>query len=179
MAAGVDDVGFLTTVLHQVLASGAGADPTRVYLVGYSNGGKMALTLACADPRAFAGVGVYGATAVAPCPTPGAVSLIEVASTGDPELTIGPTGTPKTAGTFVQPTVTGEVATYRGADGCTATSSTAGAGAFTQTTWATCSGGRKVALGRYQGGSHSWPAGGGATPSGAQVLWSFFRSLGA
>jgi polyhydroxybutyrate depolymerase len=179
MSAGVDDVGFLTDVLHRVLASQPDADPSRVYLAGYSNGGKMALTLACDDPAAFAGVAVYGATAVSACPNRGAVSLLEVASTGDGELTIGPGGTPKSAGAFVTPTVQGEAADYRVADGCTAATTTAGEGRLTATIWTSCVGGREVAVDLYAGGSHMWPAGGAGTPSAAEAMWTFFESVGA
>lgn len=179
MSAGVDDVGFLRTVLHQVLASQADADPGRVYLAGYSNGGKMALTLACDDPAAFAGVAVYGATAVSACPKRGPASLLEVASTGDGELTIGPGGTPKSAGAFVMPTVQGEAADYRAVDGCTAATTTAGEGSLTAMTWTSCLGGREVAVDLYAGGSHMWPAGGAGTPSAAEAMWTFFESVGA
>lgn len=51
--AGTDDVKFLTlltdTLVHQGLV-----DPHRIYVVGISNGGAMALSLACARPDLFA-----------------------------------------------------------------------------------------------------------------------------
>ncbi|MHB1534059.1 MAG: CE1 family esterase [Acidimicrobiales bacterium] len=178
-AARVQDAIFLPAVLHQVLAAQPDADARRVYLAGYSNGGKMALLLACDDPGLFAGVGVYGAVGAIACPGPPPASLVEVASTGDPELTIGPGGTPQKLGAFVEPTVTGEVGAYRSADACQEPGTQAVQGVLVSVTWSQCAGGDRVELALYSGGSHTWPAGGNGTPSGEQVIWAFFRSLGA
>jgi polyhydroxybutyrate depolymerase len=175
----VDDVGFLTTVIHQVLRSEADADPERVYLAGYSNGGRMALTLACREPELFAGVAVYAATSSDPCADVRPASLLVMASTGDTSVTIGPGPSRQTLGTFVQPTVTGQAATYRTADGCTTMSSTSTAGSLSETTWSACTTGRQVGLDLYQGGSHAWPAGDATTPSGQAVMWAWFQHLGA
>src|SRR2546423_22909 len=50
-----------------------------------------------------------GAVSAAPCPDPAAVSLLEVAGTADPELTISPGGTPHTINGYPEPTVHGQV----------------------------------------------------------------------
>ncbi|HEY1059064.1 MAG TPA: PHB depolymerase family esterase [Limnobacter sp.] len=52
---GTDDRAFLLTLTDQLILRGV-VDPRRVYLVGVSNGGAMALTLACSDPQRFAAV---------------------------------------------------------------------------------------------------------------------------
>ena len=174
---GVDDVGFIDAVARQALASVPGADPRRLYLVGYSNGGKMALTLACSDAVGWRGVAVFGAASVRACPSPAPVSLLDSASSGDPEMTIGPGGTPQTAETFVQPTLTEQIASARTAAGCSAPASTATAGTLTTTTWS-CAGGRRVQLALYAGGSHAWPAAGATTPGDTATIWAFFTSLG-
>ncbi len=171
----VDDVAFLTEVLHDVLRDQPDANGKEVYLAGYSNGGRMALTLACDDGQLFAGVSVYGATASEPCPNPRPTSVLVVASTGDPELTIGPGGTPQTASGYQQPTVVGQVADYRATDSCGTTSSSVTTGAVTVTTWE-CADHRKVGLALYQGGSHTWPAGSGTTPSAEAVMWPWLRA---
>jgi polyhydroxybutyrate depolymerase len=177
-AAAIDDVGFLTLVVHQVLATLPAPSARLVYLAGYSNGGKMAYRLACADPGVFRAVAIYGATPVSSCSTAPPVSLMVMASTGDPELTIGPGGSPQRVDGFVEPTVDAEVAAYRTADGCHSQGSVAKAGLLTTTTWS-CAHGRTVALSLYTGGSHGWPAGHGATPSGQQAMWTFFVRTGA
>lgn len=51
----VDDVGFLTALVDH-LASQYAIDLKRVYVVGISNGGMMALRLACECPERFAAV---------------------------------------------------------------------------------------------------------------------------
>lgn len=175
---GIDDAGFVADVLSRVLTTVPGADPSRVYLAGYSNGAKLALTIACNDPAPWRAVAVYGATRVAPCPDPPAVSMMVAASTGDPELTIGPGGSPKSVEGFVEPTVEDQVASARSAAGCPAAGTSAVTGTLTTTTW-TCPGGRRVELALYAGGDHGWPAGSAATPSGAAAMWAFLTAAGA
>jgi polyhydroxybutyrate depolymerase len=175
----VDDVGFLTTVVHQVLKAEPGADAGAVYLAGYSNGGRMALRLACSDAPLFAGVAVYAATASYPCDQVDPTSVLMMASTGDPDVTVGPGGRPHTIGTFVQPTVTAQAGIYRKADGCSTAAITDVRGTMTQTTWSSCSEHQGVSLAVYRGGGHAWPAGCGTTPSGQAVMWAWFAHLGA
>jgi poly(3-hydroxybutyrate) depolymerase/peptidoglycan/LPS O-acetylase OafA/YrhL len=174
----VDDVGFLTTVLQDVMRSRPDAQRSRVYLTGYSNGGRMALTMACDESHLFAAVAVYAATSSEPCATLPSKSFLMVASTGDPELTLGPGGTPQMLGSYAQPTVVGQVEEFRRADRCAVASSSATTPGLTRTGWR-CADGRRVGLDLYQGGSHSWPAGTSTTPSAEAVIWSWFSGLGA
>ncbi|MBI1944442.1 MAG: prolyl oligopeptidase family serine peptidase [Deltaproteobacteria bacterium] len=58
---GTDDVGFILAVVDRLIAEGK-VDPARVYVAGHSNGGFLALTLACTHAERFAGVGVVAAT---------------------------------------------------------------------------------------------------------------------
>ncbi|MCM0621210.1 alpha/beta hydrolase family esterase [Nocardioides bruguierae] len=58
---GVDDVAFLAHVLEDVAAR-TGADTDRAYVVGFSNGGQMATTLAHVRPDLAHGVALVGAT---------------------------------------------------------------------------------------------------------------------
>lgn len=177
-ASHVDDVGFVEAVTARVLATVPVADRSRVFLAGYSNGGKLALELACDDPARWNGVAVYGATATSACPSRPAVSLQVSASSGDPELTIGPAGTPHTVDGFVEPTITAEVASARAAAQCDQTGSLTSSGTLQTTTWS-CAAGRRVALALYAGGSHSWPETVGATPGETSLMWRWFVALGA
>ncbi|OGQ17134.1 MAG: hypothetical protein A2138_23755 [Deltaproteobacteria bacterium RBG_16_71_12] len=59
--AGADDVGFVLALVDRLIAEGT-VDPARVYVAGHSNGGFLALTLACTHAERFAGVGVVAAT---------------------------------------------------------------------------------------------------------------------
>jgi poly(3-hydroxybutyrate) depolymerase len=51
-----NDVGYLVDVVHAVEAS-VPVDATRVYVVGFSNGGMMALRAICSAPETFAAAG--------------------------------------------------------------------------------------------------------------------------
>jgi len=66
---GTDDVGFLAAVIAQVVTE-YGADPARVFVAGFSNGGSMAFCLAAERPGLIAALGaVAGHCWVTPPPT--------------------------------------------------------------------------------------------------------------
>jgi polyhydroxybutyrate depolymerase len=172
----IDDVAFLTAVVNQVRTDQRDAAAGQVYLAGYSNGGKMAFRMACAAPHLFTAVASYGAVNAAACPDPAPVSLLAVAGTADPELTIGPGGAPQRINGYTEPTVQAQVDQYRRADGCAVNPATRTQGNLTSTTWAGCGSGDIVQLSLYQGGNHAWPQAVGATPSAALVMWAFFQT---
>lgn len=66
---------FLSALIENAVERGL-ADPTRVYLIGHSNGGGMAMRMACDRPDLVAGIGVvatkvleaYPCTGGAPVP---------------------------------------------------------------------------------------------------------------
>jgi polyhydroxybutyrate depolymerase len=60
-AGGHDDVGFLLALVDALAADGR-IDPRRVFLVGHSNGGFLAITMACAHADRVAGIGVVAAS---------------------------------------------------------------------------------------------------------------------
>jgi polyhydroxybutyrate depolymerase len=62
---GYDDVEFISTLIGEVVAGGA-VDPTRVYVVGFSNGGSMVTRLAHEVPGLFAAVAILSSTQPAP-----------------------------------------------------------------------------------------------------------------
>jgi polyhydroxybutyrate depolymerase len=77
----IDDMGFVKGLIarevtqHQI-------DEKHVYVLGYSNGGQMALRLALQAPKQVAGIAIAGASLPAPedsaCPEQGAVPLLVV-----------------------------------------------------------------------------------------------------
>jgi poly(3-hydroxybutyrate) depolymerase len=172
---GADDVAFLTAVLKQVLAGQAGADPSRVFLAGYSNGGRMAYRMACERPGLFAAVAVFGAVNAKACADPAPVALLVAAGTADPELTISATGGRHTDDGYLEPTVEQQVEQYRRANGCRAGPTTSVAGTVTSTAWTACGSGDPVQLSLYAGADHAWPVAGGGTPGVAAVIWAFFQ----
>lgn len=53
----VDDVAYLSALIEKLVGDGR-ADPARIYLAGHSNGGGMAMRMACDRARLIAGISV-------------------------------------------------------------------------------------------------------------------------
>jgi polyhydroxybutyrate depolymerase len=113
---GVDDVAYLRRVVDTVKATYA-VDPARVYLVGHSNGGFMALRMACdLAGEITAVVSLAGAATNHPaqCRPARPVSVLQIHGTKDDTIrfdgdTVGERGYPSVAGTL---------SLWRGRDGC-------------------------------------------------------------
>jgi polyhydroxybutyrate depolymerase len=139
-------------------------DPARTYLAGYSNGGKLAYTAACADPGRFAGVATYGAVPLSACPDRAhPLPFLLAAGVRDPILPF--TGAPR-----AQPPTSGVQAAAAGlvrADQCPATPVRRTAGATTVTSWTGCASGSSVELVVYPEQDHAWPA------SVGELMWTF------
>jgi polyhydroxybutyrate depolymerase len=176
-AAGVDDVAFLDAVVHRVLTSQHDAAAGRVFLVGFSNGGKMAFRLVCAEPKVFDAVAVVGAVPVSACPHLPAVPFAELAFDSDPLLTLTPAEPHKAVNGFSQASIEEEAAALRAANACRGNGGQQVLGTLTVTRWTDCQTGKAVELGVYQGHTHIWPAGDAVTPSAGQAIWTFFRSI--
>lgn len=81
----VDDVRFLASVIRRGVARGA--DPARVVVLGYSNGGFMAHRLACAAETAPLLAGIVSMAGVAPsvpCESKQPIALLQVHGDRDP-----------------------------------------------------------------------------------------------
>ena len=172
-AAGVNDLSFVTGLVRAI---GARPDVSTVFLVGYSNGGRMAFDAVCSTPRLVTSFVVVSAVPVVACPPGAPVSLLEMVGTADPILSYSDAAPHKVINGYTEPRVTDEVATWRRRNGCTAAVSTAKAGTLVLQTWAHCAGGSVVDLATYEGGGHAWPAGAAGTPSGAEVVWRFLTN---
>jgi polyhydroxybutyrate depolymerase len=169
---GVDDVSFVATLLRQLQSDPALSGD---YLMGYSNGGKVAFRVGCADPTlmtALISVHAVPGTACQPGPP---VSLLQVANTKDPRVTYDSTTPAHVVGGFREATVVAQVAAWRSRDACDGTPVAATTGALTAQTWH-CTDGTRVELATYAGGDHTWPTGGNGTPSAAEVIWAFVTS---
>ena len=173
--AGIDDVSFLREVVRDVLATQRDAAPHRVFLAGYSNGGRMAYRMACAAPELFSAIAAAEAVSVYPCAHPTPLRVLAVASTDDPLLVIDTEQARKVVNGFTEPSVADVVASWRAADGCVGTGSITTEGAITTTKWSQCAGGA-VELDLFHGGSHAWPNGTATEPSAQRLMWRYFRS---
>lgn len=88
---GVDDVAFLRAVVADIARSHR-VDRDRVYAAGHSNGGMMALRLACEASDVFAAVGAQSASLEFPaCDVDGrrAVSSMQIHGSADTNVPIG------------------------------------------------------------------------------------------
>jgi len=174
--AGIDDVSFLREVVHDVLATQPDAAPHRVFLAGYSNGGRMAYRMACAAPELFSAIAAAEAVSVYPCAHPAPLRVLEVASTDDPLLVIDTEQPHKVVNGFTEPSVADVVASWRAADGCVAPGSVTTEGTLTTTKWSQCAAGGAVELDLFHGGSHAWPNGTATEPSAQRLMWRYFRA---
>lgn len=161
---GVDDVGFITAVVHDVLANQPDADPHAVWAAGYSNGARMVYKVACDAPDLFTGLAAVGQIATGACDHPAPVSLIQVEYTGDPGL--NPID------------VDHQMAALRSTDGCVGDGQRALQGEVTVMRWDAC-GHNRLERVDYAGESHGWPAGNFFTPSAQSLIWQFFTGLRA
>jgi polyhydroxybutyrate depolymerase len=83
-----DDVGFVLALVDRLVADGR-ADPASVHVAGHSNGGMLALRLACEQPGRFRSVAAVSASLPEglPCPADApAISTLLVHGTADPIL---------------------------------------------------------------------------------------------
>ncbi|MEO5875613.1 MAG: PHB depolymerase family esterase [Streptosporangiaceae bacterium] len=78
----VDDVGFLTKLIDKLTTSGI-ADPKQVYATGFSNGGGMAYSLACAGPGKIKAIGVVEAALIIDCKPDRPLSVMIFHGTAD------------------------------------------------------------------------------------------------
>jgi polyhydroxybutyrate depolymerase len=178
-AAHVDDIGFVRSVIAQVKSGQPDASPGRVFVAGYSNGGKLALSLACQDPSDFQAVAVYGATDAEACPNRPAADVLVMEGTGDTLVPASNAAPVPEADGYVPPSFLQEVQSYRQADACTDQAVVTTVGAVTLTSWVHCASGARVGEAVFAGQTHDWPVGNASTPSGEGVMWAWFKALGA
>ncbi|HEX9315104.1 MAG TPA: hypothetical protein VN986_05480 [Actinomycetota bacterium] len=169
---GIDDASFVATLLRQVQSDPALSGD---YLIGYSNGGKVAFRVGCADPTLMTGlISVHAVPGTACQPGP-PVSLLQVASTTDPRVTYDSTTQAHVVGGFKEATAVAQVAAWRSRNACEGNPVASTTGELTAQTWR-CTAGTRVELATYAGGDHTWPDGGNGTPSAAEVIWAFVTS---
>lgn len=177
-ATGSDDAAFVDEVATDA-ARRLGIDSTRRYLVGYSNGGKLAFRVVCEHPRTFTAFATYGAVPLAPCAnrTAAPVSALISAGTADPELTTA--DPPRTATQAVQDTA----ALWRASNGCAPAATVTQIDLVTLTSWTDCRDGAAVAAALYSGLTHYWPTAApssvvfstavGTPAAAATLMWRF------
>ena len=161
---GADDVGFLKRLARELVTRGT-ADPERLYLVGVSNGGMMALRMLCEAPEPFAGIATVIASmpeAVgARCRSRPPMSVLMFNGTADPVIPyrggeVGFSGLQDRVWSVERTAVF-----LAGRNGCTAASKAVvsgrvarGAIRVVKLDWTRCSSERGITLYRVEGGGH-------------------------
>ncbi len=182
-AGSVDDVTFLTTLVH-VLEQRYCIDSARVYATGFSGGSRITSQLACDASSTFAAIApVSGLRRPMPCPTTRPVPVVAFHGTADP---VDPyNGNGEAYWTYSVPQAAKDWAVQ---DGCSAAATTSQpAATATLTRYDGCAGGASVELYTMTGEGHEWPGGPPLPRSltaalGAQsdavnaddVMWAFF-----
>jgi polyhydroxybutyrate depolymerase len=138
-------------------------DPDRIYLVGYSNGGKLAWLLSCTHPALFAAVATYGAAPLAACPAAEALPSLMAVGVHDSVLPIG--GDQSTRPALPSARVAAGWLVRR--DRCTAAPVTTTVGGAVLQRWTRCAAGTEVDLAVYPAADHTWP------PAVTGLMWTF------
>ncbi len=165
----VDDVAFLAAVVRQVLAENPGAARSKVYALGFSNGGRMAYRAACALPGTFSGMAAVEAVPVMGCRHLHPLNIEIVARSHDPLLRFGRQRR-NTIDGYRGPTVTATVATWERLDGCVGLPVTRRQGTTTIMTWSRCRAGTHLQYALYAGSGHVWSWGRGVNPSASDLV---------
>lgn len=196
-----DDVQFLNILADSLVASGA-ANPGRLYLAGLSNGGFMALRMACNKGSRFAAFATVIASlpqaATADCAPGRPVALLMINGTEDDIVRYdGSEGRFGVKGNLAVPEAAGFFANLNGCSASTEAAidkrDPADPTSVSQRLWTGCNDGGTVALYTVTGGGHQAPATG--TVAGgivlewalgtrshqvdtAETLWGFFKKYG-
>jgi poly(3-hydroxybutyrate) depolymerase/peptidoglycan/LPS O-acetylase OafA/YrhL len=170
--AAVDDVGFIEALVKTV-------DPGNsrpIYLMGYSNGGRLAYTIACTDPLLFNGIAAVKADPMPWCDVVVPQKILQVASTDDTDV---PYATGEKGSFRESPAALVQDTDLKTADGCTTKSESSSAGNMTLTTWPDCLDGSSVTFAVYTAGVHSFPRAPVSNPPAAQVIWAWINNWAA
>jgi polyhydroxybutyrate depolymerase len=164
----VNDLAFLKALVAKVDPGHARS----VYVVGYSNGARMAYRVACDDPALFDGYAMVKGGPTADCAIRKPVTLVQLASRNDPEVPYQPgdKGNKK----MPELPMTTLLSRLHTAEKCPATRAVTHSGTMTLTTWSACGGGARLAFAVWKGGVHSFPRPPASVPAASQVIWSFF-----
>jgi polyhydroxybutyrate depolymerase len=155
----VDDVAFARALIAK-LETQACIDPKRVYAVGYSMGGGMALKLGCEAADVIAAIAPSAFDLFTeeqwPCTPSRPITIIQFRSTGDPIVPYDGGATSPPNGLAIEVDFLGAEANFMKwsqLDGCTGSPTMDSSGCRT---YSECQAGAEVTLCTTQGGSHDY-----------------------
>ncbi|GAC1655130.1 MAG: PHB depolymerase family esterase [Gemmatimonadaceae bacterium] len=164
----IDDVGFISALIRQI-ARRVPVDQHRIYIVGFSDGGRLAYHAACKLAPLIAGIGVVsGSLLDDSCAPSKPVPVIAIHGTSDAEVpfydnALTPPPAPVTGIAAQLPT---SVQFWIAANGCSAGVETRVSPNVVRASFPACLG-SEVAFYTIEGGTHAWPgepAGPGSQP---------------
>lgn len=179
----IDDVGFIATLIEDVGRHMA-IDRRRIYVAGFSDGGRMAHHLACKLSPTVAAIAVVSGSLKDDSCTPGKpVPILAIHGTSDVEVPFDdPSMTPPPAPVFgTAATLPPSIQFWVAENGCAASAQAQPTADVVLTTFSGCTG-AEVVFYAIEGGSHAWPGdvgGAGAQPPmsevrASQVIAQFF-----
>lgn len=161
---GIDDRAFLDAVFAS-LRDRPDVDPQRLFLTGFSNGALMVYSYACEHSAELAAIAPMAGSNVTGCAPAAPLSLLH--QHGDADLVV-PFGGGLALGSLVSaaafPPVTGSVAAWAEADGCSPVPEVRTGPDVERTVWTGCADGTRVELVRVPGKGHDWLRRGGYEP---------------
>ncbi|HEY1820726.1 MAG TPA: hypothetical protein VGG83_12430 [Trebonia sp.] len=162
----VNDVAFIEELVAKI-------DPGHarpVYLVGFSNGARLAYRIACDDPNLFDAYAMVKGEPTPGCDLSKPVSILQVASVNDPEVPYKPGD----HGSVESLPMTTLVSELHKSEQCPAKSTTLHSGQMTLTSWSGCAAGNRLEFAVWPGGEHLFPRPPVTNPAASQAIWSFF-----
>ena len=165
--AAVNDLGFIEALVPKV-------DPGHkrpIYVMGYSNGGRLAYRIACTNPTLFDGYAIVKADPIPGCEVLDEMKIMQVASLDDNRVPYLPSEKGQES-----PAATVQVARLRKTDGCSTKTVTEKSGNLTYTVWPDCKKGTRVGFAVYTTGKHLYPRPPNSKPAASQVIWAFFTN---
>jgi polyhydroxybutyrate depolymerase len=173
-AAHLDDVGFVRDVTARALALDD-PDRSRVYLAGYSGGGKIGWNLVCTDPGVFAALATFGANPENGCSTDGAPLSVLIGFGAKDRAE--PLAGEKTDKRGTHPPAAENLDAWLARDRCPAASTTRTTTDVTLKSW-DCAGSTTVVYAIWPNERHIWPQPPSTTLTGSAglVMWAFLAS---
>jgi polyhydroxybutyrate depolymerase len=161
----IDDIAFMKALVARV-------DPGRqrpIYVVGYSNGGRLAYRVACDSPGLFDGTAVVKAMPMPGCVVTRPLRIMQIDALDDTAVPYQPGDPGKES-----PPATVEVGLLRNTDKCSERSVVTTYKIMTLTTWNACASGNVVGFAVYDIGGHNFPPPKDNSPGASQIIYSFF-----
>jgi polyhydroxybutyrate depolymerase len=161
--ANVNDVGFIKALVPAI-------DPgyaRPIYVVGYSDGGRLAYRLACTDPTLFDGMVAVKADPMPGCVVTTPMNVLVFASMDDKYVPYEPGEKG-----LETPAATVQIARLETDMSCPGEPTVVKHGTMSLSSWS-CADGKTLQWALYQTGGHNFPPPKGSTAGANQLIWSF------